>query len=170
MKKKVIQKLEQRGISIIDLAFIVLELQKPFDKDLTVEECLFSVDKVLAKREVQYIVLTAIALDILAEKKLMDEPIQQIIERDEPLYGVDETLAMGIASIYGSIGYTSFGYLDKAKPGIIKVLDNHSEGSVHTFLDDIVAAIAAAAAARLAHTKIEIDPGDEPLPGREQSI
>ena len=47
---------------------------------------------------------------------------------------------------------TTFGHLDKNKLGIIRYLDTKKEGSgVNTFLDDLVAAIAASAASRLAH-------------------
>lgn len=53
--------------------------------------------------------------------------------------------------MYGSIGFTNFGYIDKVKPGILKELNEPREGVVHTFLDDIVGAIAAAASSRLAH-------------------
>ena len=69
---------------------------------------------------------------------------------DAGLFGIDEALAMSIANIYGTIGITNFGYLDKMKPGIIGQLDQHPQ-AVHTFSDDLVGAIAAAAAARLAH-------------------
>ncbi|MFP3381186.1 phosphatidylglycerophosphatase A, partial [Bacillus sp. SIMBA_069] len=46
---------------------------------------------------------------------------------------------------------TTFGHLDKNKIGVIHELDKKQEGIVHTFLDDIVASIAASAASRLAH-------------------
>ena len=39
----------------------------------------------------------------------------------------------------------------KVKPGILKELNSHEGPRVHTFLDDIVGAIAASAASRLAH-------------------
>ncbi|MOA53192.1 Phosphatidylglycerophosphatase A [compost metagenome] len=48
------------------------------------------------------------------------------------------------------IGLTSFGYLDKVKPGIIGELNNQ-ENHIHVFLDDLVAGLAAAASARIAH-------------------
>ncbi len=45
---------------------------------------------------------------------------------------------------------TTFGYLDKQKIGIIKELD--CKGSkVNTFLDDLIASIAANASSRIAH-------------------
>jgi len=105
---------------------------------------------VLRKREVQYTLFTGIALDELAEQKKLPQPLQAIMEADESLYGVDETLALGITHVYGMIGLTSFGYLDKEKIGIIHQL-NQKGKHIHVFLDDLVAGLAAAASARIAH-------------------
>lgn len=143
--------LESRGVTIPQIAEIVLQLQLPYNPNLTIQECIESVEIVLRKREVQYTLFTGIALDMLAEEKKLPEPLQSILELDEPLYGVDEILALGITNVYGSIGLTSFGYLDKVKTGVIGELNRHKSGHVHTFLDDLVAGIAAAASARLAH-------------------
>ncbi len=146
----IVERLEKRGVTLEQIADIVFKLQKPYNDDLTIEECAESVLAVLSKREVQYTLFTGIALDELAEKKMLPEPLQSIMEADEPLYGVDETLALGIIHVYGMIGLTSFGYLDKEKIGIIRALnDDHSR--VHVFLDDLVAGLAAAASARIAH-------------------
>jgi len=142
--------LAARGVTLESIADIVLKLQKPYNDKLAHEDCLKSVESVLEKREVQYVLITGIALDLLAEKKQLPEPLQSIMETDEPLYGVDETLAMGITHVYGMIGFTSFGYLDKVKPGIIHTLNYESKG-IHVFLDDLVAGLAAAASARIAH-------------------
>lgn len=60
-------------------------------------------------------------------------------------------LAFSIVNVYGSIGFTNYGYVDKLKPGILQKLNDKSSGECHTFLDDIVGAIAAAASSRLAH-------------------
>ncbi|MNI21397.1 Phosphatidylglycerophosphatase A [compost metagenome] len=146
----IIDLLQKRGVSLKQIADIVFKLQKPYNQVLTMEECENSVLTVLGKREVQYTLYTGIALDQLAEKKLLPEPLQSILEADEPLYGVDETLALGIIHVYGMIGLTSFGYLDKEKMGIIRDL-NDDKTSIHVFLDDLVAGLAAAASARIAH-------------------
>lgn len=140
----------RRGVRLQSIAEIVYDLQKPYHMDLKMEKCLDSVKAVLQKREVQYTVFTGIALDELAEKKLLPQPLQSILEADEPLYGVDETMALGITSVFGMIGLTSFGYLDKVKPEIIGSLNNQ-EKHIHVFLDDLVAGLAAAASARIAH-------------------
>ncbi len=143
--------LVERGVTYKEIASIVFKLQYPYNPRLSMEECLESVERVMKKREVLYTLLTGITLDLLAEKGELEEPLASIIREDEPLYGVDETLAMGIASIYGTIGFTSFGYLDKKKEGIIADLNDKKNGMVHTFLDDLVAGVASAASARLAH-------------------
>jgi phosphatidylglycerophosphatase A len=144
--------LVKRGVSLDDIAELVYFLQVKYHPDLNLELCKDNVDKVLRKREVQNAVLTGIQLDILAEKKLLDEPLQDIIDRDESLYGVDEIIALSIVNVYGSIGFTNYGYIDKQKPGILEKLNDKSTGECHTFLDDIVGAIAAAASSRLAHS------------------
>ena len=150
MEEDVLRLLKDRGIFLHEIAEIVYFLQKPYSKSLDIRGCIHAVERVLKKREVQHAVLTGIALDILAEQKKLPFPLQEIVEKDEPLYGIDEVLALGIINIYGSIGFTSFGYLDKQKTGAIGRL-HYMQDRVHTFLDDIIAAIAAAAAAKIAH-------------------
>lgn len=119
---------------------------------MDIEICRQNVERVLRKREVQNAILTGIQLDVLAEQKQLVEPLQSIIDSDEGLYGIDEILAFSIVNVYGSIGFTNYGYIDKVKPGILAKLNEHNGTDVHTFLDDIVGAIAAAAASRLAHS------------------
>lgn len=143
--------LAERGVTVQDIADLVMYLQKNYHDDLKMENCIDNVERVLSKREVQNAILTGIQLDMLAEKKMLEQPLQRIIEVDEGLYGVDEVLAFSIVNVYGSIGFTNYGYIDKQKPGILKYLNDKSTGMVHTFLDDIVGAIAAAASSRLAH-------------------
>ncbi len=146
------QWLEERGVTINDIAELVYYLQSGYFDNLSMEVCIHNVNRVLTKREVQHAILTGIQLDKLAEEKKLSEPLQDIINRDEGLYGIDEVIAFSIVNVYGSIGFTSYGFIDKQKPGILKKLNDHSDGAVHTFLDDIVGAIAAAASSRLAHS------------------
>lgn len=159
MQQKAKDLLKERGVELKDIAELVYFLQTKYIEHLTMETCLHNVEKVLQKREVQHAVLTGIQLDIFAEKEKMMEPLQDIVHRDEGLYGIDEVLAFAIVNIYGSIGFTNYGYVDKVKPGILEKLNDPSSGEVHTFLDDIVGAVAAAAASRLAHSSA----GDESL-------
>lgn len=146
-----VRALKERGVEIEDIAEIVFDLQKPFVPGLTMEACAENVRGALAKRELQHAILVGIGLDKLAEKKLLDEPLQSLVDQDEGLFGVDETIALGAVSSFGSIAATTFGYLDKVKPKIIGKLDLAENGRVNTFLDDLVASIAADASSRLAH-------------------
>ncbi|PGK51465.1 phosphatidylglycerophosphatase A [Priestia megaterium] len=152
--EETIRALENRGVVLMDLAQIIYDMQIRYAPDLTIDECYGHLLRVLDKREVQHAVLTGINLDILAEKGLLEEPLQSIVERDEGLFGVDEILALSIVNCYGSIGLTNFGWLDKEKIGIIGEFDSKKQGSVHTFLDDILCALCASACSRLAHQQV----------------
>lgn len=147
----VLKKLERRGVRLEDIAEIVLKMQQPYHSDLTFEACLDSVNKVLEKRELQHALLVGIELDELAERGALSEPLQQLVETDEGLFGCDELLALGSVFGYGSIAITTFGHLDKYKVGIIKRLDTKVGQGVHTFLDDLIGSVAASAAGRIAH-------------------
>jgi phosphatidylglycerophosphatase A len=140
-------------VELEQIAEIVMDLQKDYYEDLTIEICLENIDAVLSKREIIHAIITGIAIDELTEKKLLPEPLQSIVAADEGLYGIDEILPLSIVNVYGTIGLTNFGYLDKEKIGIIKELDTKKGEACHTFLDDIVAAIAAASASRIAHSR-----------------
>lgn len=152
-----IKKLKERGVTIEDIAEITLFLQTKYMKGLTLEHCIKEVENVIKKRESINAILTGIALDEMAEKKLIEKELCDIIIDDKGLYGIDEILALSIVNVHGSIALTNFGYADKIKPGIVKVIDNegHQNGKCNTFLDDIVCAIAASAASRIAHYGIE---------------
>jgi len=152
MEKLMEKKLAERGVSVEKISEIVYLLQERYVKGLTINDCREAVKAVLKKREVQHAVLTGLALDVLAEKNMLPYPLLDIIKKDESLYGIDEVLAFAITNVYGSIGLTNFGYLDKTKLGIIGELNNGKNKQVNTFLDDLIAAIAAAASARLAHS------------------
>lgn len=151
LESKAREWLQQRGVKLEDIAQLVYYLQSKYHDNLGMDDCLYNVDQVLKKREVQNAILTGIQLDKLAEQKLLDQPLQKTIETDESLYGIDEIVAFSIVNVYGSIGFTNYGYIDKQKPGILEYLNDKSTGECHTFLDDIVGAIAAAASSRLAH-------------------
>ncbi|QMV43767.1 phosphatidylglycerophosphatase A family protein [Cohnella cholangitidis] len=145
--------LTKRGVTKEQIGQLVMLLQKDYFPELTLAECVINVESVLSKREVQNAVLTGIQLDILAEEGKLLPPLQNMIAHDEGLYGCDEILALSIVNVYGSIGFTNFGYVDKLKPGVLRKLNDKNSGEIHTFLDDIVGAIAAAASSRIAHRK-----------------
>ena len=160
LHNRCLELLSERGVELEQIAELVYFLQEKYVPGLTKEECLSNVHSVLKKREVQNAVITGIEMDKLAEEKKLHPLLNDVLSEDEPLYGVDEILALSIVNVYGSIGFTNYGYIDKVKPGILKNLDDKSTGKVNIFLDDLVGAIAAAAASRLAHSipaKEELD-------------
>lgn len=152
LSKRTYELLEERGVKLRDITNLVYLLQSEYFPNITIEECELNVKKVLDKREVQNTVITGIELDKLAEKNSLSSPLQEILYHDDSLYGIDEIISLSIVNIYGSIGFTNYGYIDKIKPGILAKLNSHDDGQVHTFLDDIVGAIAAAASSRIAHS------------------
>src|SRR5690625_1329532 len=101
--------LRNRGVTIKDIAEIVYYLQAEYFDDLDMDICMENVNRVLSKREVQHAILTGIQLDVLAQQNKLEDPIQDIIHRDEGLYGIDEVIALSIVNVYGSIGFTSYG-------------------------------------------------------------
>ena len=152
MRTKCIELLKLRGVEISDIVECVIFLQKKFDDTINHENVTEDLMAILDKREVQHTILTGIALDIsIDQKALFDEDIMEIIGVDEGRYGIDEVLAYSICNLYGSIALTNFGYIDRVKPGIIGELNDHNGGHCNTFLDDIVGALAAAAASKNAH-------------------
>jgi phosphatidylglycerophosphatase A len=148
-----IELIESRGVPIKKIAEITFDLQKAYLEGITIEDAETAVRAVLHKREAQFAIMTGLELDRLCEEGKLQGPIADIIKQDFSLYGVDEILALSVVNIYGSIGLTNFGYLDKAKNGIIREIDEKSgnPGQVNTFFDDLLCAIAAAAASKMAH-------------------
>lgn len=148
-----VELIESRGVSIREIAEITFDLEKAYLDGLTIENAEEAVRAVLHKREAQFAIMTGIELDRLTEEGYLKGPIAEIIKQDLSLYGVDEILALSVVNVYGSIGLTNFGYLDKAKSGVIREIDDKSLNphQVNTFFDDLICAIAAAAASKMAH-------------------
>lgn len=151
LKKITIDMIEKRGVRLEDIGDLVFTLQSKYHPGLTMETCIENIKAVLNKRETIHAVLTGIALDEFAEKEQLPGALQSIVRSDESLYGIDEIIPLSIVNIYGTIGLTNYGYLDKEKIGILKELDEEMGGQCNTFLDDLIAAIAASAASRIAH-------------------
>ncbi|HEY8364851.1 MAG TPA: phosphatidylglycerophosphatase A [Haloplasmataceae bacterium] len=154
LREKAIKMLEDRGVTLADIANITYEIQKQY-YDVSFNYCLEHVQNVISKREVINAVITGLTLDILAEQGHIEEPLRSMLMNDYSLYGIDEVLAYSIVNVYGSIGLTNFGYIDKLKIGIVGEIDRIGKepNKCNTFLDDIVGAIAASAASRIAHTR-----------------
>ena len=176
MKKKVlfsreemtrlsIEALKSRGVSVDEIADIAYKQQGKYTENIKFETCRESVLKVLSLRDIFHHVLLAVELDRMAEEKLFKGPIQDIIEQDLGLFGVDEVLGLDVARLYGVIGMTNFGDIDVNKHGVVSRLneDGKKDGIVHTFLDDIVGAIAASASTRVAQISNEDIAQEEPF-------
>ena len=87
-----IELLEKRGVTLEDIGELVMYLQGKYYDKLTLEYCIDNVKAVLKKREVIHAILTGIALDELAAKNMLPEPLQSIVASDEGLYGIDEII------------------------------------------------------------------------------
>ncbi len=147
------EKLLERGVTILDIAQIAYNQQCKFNPNIAIELCVESVEKILSLRDTFHLLQLGAEIDRLAEEGLFKGPIQDIISYDLGVFGVDEIFGLDIARLYGAIGQTNFGDLDVNKPGIIRELNEKGKGgnkACHTFLDDIVGAIAAAASIRVA--------------------
>ncbi|GAB6092560.1 phosphatidylglycerophosphatase A family protein [Furfurilactobacillus curtus] len=147
----VTEQLAEKGITYHEIAAIAKKLQQPYLPQVPLTEFETETVDVLHKREVMNNVMVALELDRFATADLLREPLQSIIRNDAGVFGVDEGLALNIANIYGTIGVTNYGYVDKVKEGVIQQLDEEKGGEVNTFIDDIVGALAAAVAAKVAH-------------------
>ncbi|MBR6516092.1 MAG: phosphatidylglycerophosphatase A [Bacilli bacterium] len=152
MQRLNIEKLEERGVTVREIAEIAYNQQLKYNKNIDIQECIVSVEKILSLRDTFHLLQLGAEIDRLAEAGLFKGPIQDIIQNDLGVFGVDEIFGLDIARLYGAIGQTNFGDIDVNKPGIVKVLNEAGKPgkpSCHTFLDDIVGAIAAAAATRV---------------------
>ncbi|MDR2822173.1 MAG: phosphatidylglycerophosphatase A [Acholeplasmatales bacterium] len=157
MLKENISKLKSRGVEVDDIAKITFRQQSKYTPDIPYALCVESVEKILSLRDIFHAVQLGIEIDRLTEKKAFEGPIQDILEQDLGLFGLDEVVGIEIAGIYGTIGETNFGDIDVNKIGIVKELNDLGKDmkSCHTFLDDIVGAVAAAASTRVAQVLSE---------------
>ena len=147
------EKLLERGVTIDEIAKIAYNQQYRYNKDIKMEDCIESVEKILSLRDIFHLLQLGAEVDRLVEEKAFKGPIQDIMASDLGVFGVDEIFGLDIARLYGAIGQTNFGDIDVNKPGIVAKLNEQGKsGSMHchTFLDDIVGAIAAAASTRVA--------------------
>lgn len=148
--KFVVERLSELGVSLNDIAEISYQLEYKYIPTLTVDECLTAVTTVMHKRDILNLAMTGLELDRLAQDNLIKEPLLSIIRNDLGVFAVDEVLGVSISQLYGLIGVSSFGMVDKVKTGVIKDLDT-DDTRINTFVDDLVGAIASAAAAKVTH-------------------
>ena len=160
-----IKMLNKRGVLIDDIAKIAHAQQSKWNDDISYQDCVDSVEKILSLRDVFHIVQLGAEIDRLTEEGLFEGPIQQILATDLGMFGIDELFGLDLAGMYGTIGRTNFGDIDVNKPGIVAKLNSdgkEGEPACHTFLDDIVGAIAAAASTRVAQIENEIEARKDP--------
>ena len=74
LERAALKALEDRNVTIEEIAELVYDLQTPYLKQLTMDTCIDNVYAVLRKREIQNAILTGIELDVLAEKKMLSSP------------------------------------------------------------------------------------------------
>lgn len=154
------ERLIERGVSIESIAEIAFRQQYRYNKNIEMKTCVESVEKILSFRDIFHLVQLGIEIDRLTEEGIFRSPIQEIMRADLGMFGVDEVFGLAIAGNYGTIGQTNFGDIDVNKPGIVNKLNEDGKGDkCHTFLDDIVGAIAAAASTRVAQILSEEEAG-----------
>lgn len=146
----VVKELDKRGIDEWTVGNAAYAMQHQYYPDVTVEQFGSELTNVLKKREVLNNLAVGFALDNFANRSLLPEPLQTIVANDLGNFTVDESLALNITQLYGTISSTNYGHADKEKIGFAKELDN-SNGTVNTFSDDLFSALASAVCARFAH-------------------
>lgn len=144
---------DKLGIDLDEIAKQAVEHQKKYLPSLTLEDGHKRIYAILHKREVLNNLMTAIALDELANKRMLPEPLQSVVERDAGVYGVDEALAIATSQLFGTISTTNYGSLDVNKSKVAKHLDDlqKSGKKITVFLDDQISALQAAVESSLAH-------------------
>jgi phosphatidylglycerophosphatase A len=160
-----IEMLKKRGVSINDIAEIAFMQQSKWNPDISYQECKDSVEKILSLRDVFHILQLGAEIDRLTEVKAFEGPIQEILASDLGMFGIDELFGLELSGMYGTIGKTNFGDIDVNKPGIVAKLNadgKEDKPACHTFLDDIVGAIAAAASTRVAQIENENEANRDP--------
>ncbi|HEY8445355.1 MAG TPA: phosphatidylglycerophosphatase A [Bacilli bacterium] len=157
-------RLLERGVTIQEIAEIAYHQQARYNDNISMKLCIESVEKILSFRDIFHIVQLSIEIDRLTEEGKFRSPIQEIMKADLGMFGIDEILGLDIASNYGVIGQTNFGDIDVNKPGVVRRLNEEGkrEDKCHTFLDDIVGAIAAAASTRVAQILSENEAAKDP--------
>lgn len=160
-----VEKLKERGVSVEQIAEIAYKQQSKWKPDISFNECLESVEKILSLRDVFHLLQLGAEIDRLTEQEAFLGPIQAIMAADLGMFGIDELFGLELAGLYGTIGKTNFGDIDVNKPGVVSRLNDagkKNKGACHTFLDDIVGAIAAAASTRVAQIENELEARKDP--------
>jgi len=161
-----IQTLKERTVTVEEIAEVAFRQQSKWTDDISMAECIESVEKILSIRDVFHIVQLGAEIDRLTDIGAFQGPILDILAQDLGMFGIDELFGLELAGMYGTIGKTNFGDIDVNKPLVVDRLNGdgkHEGGMCHTFLDDIVGALAAAASTRVAQMTNEEEARKDPL-------
>jgi phosphatidylglycerophosphatase A len=159
------ERLEERGVKIEEIAEVAYDQQSKWTDVISRQDCIDSVEKILSLRDTFHILQLGAEIDRLTETGEIKGPIRDVLNADLGLFGIDELFGLELAGIYGTIGKTNFGDIDVNKPAVIERLNTAGKGDqkeCHTFMDDIVGAIAAAASTRVAQIINETEARKDP--------
>lgn len=160
-----VKTLKSRTVTVEEIAEIAFRQQSKWTDDVSMADCIDSVEKILSLRDVFHIVQLGAEIDRLTDIGAFEGPINDILAQDLGMFGIDELFGLELAGMYGTIGKTNFGDIDVNKPLVVDRLNGegkHDGGMCHTFLDDIVGALAAAASTRVAQMTNEIEAQKDP--------
>jgi phosphatidylglycerophosphatase A len=158
MLKMNVETLKERTITVEEIAEVAFRQQSKWSKTISMKECIDSVEKILSLRDTFHILQLGAEIDRLTDEGAFKGPIQEILQTDLGMFGIDELFGLELAGMYGTIGKTNFGDIDVNKPLVVDRLNGegkHEGGMCHTFMDDIVGALAAAASTRVAQVTNE---------------
>ena len=85
-----IRVLEERGVTVDDIAQLAYGTQSKYLDNLTIEEMKNSVLDVLGKRDQFHAIILTANIDAAAEQNLFSEPLNSILNKDLGLFGIDE--------------------------------------------------------------------------------
>ena len=160
-----VKTLEERTVTVEEIAEIAYRQQSKWTDDVSMKVCIDSVEKILSLRDVFHLLQLGAEIDRLTDEGLIREPLYSILKADLGMFGIDELFGLELAGLYGTIGKTNFGDIDVNKPLVVDRLNGEGKegkGLCHTFMDDIVGAIAAAASTRVAQMSNEVEARKDP--------
>ena len=159
-----IKTLRDRTVELEEIVEVAFRQQAKWNPEISRIEVRDSVDKILSLRDVFHLLQLGAEIDRLTDEHLIKGPIYDILKADLGMFGIDELFGLELAGLYGTIGKTNFGDIDVNKPLVVDRLneDGKHGGMCHTFMDDIVGAIAAAASTRVAQVSNEEEAKKDP--------
>ncbi len=165
MMKMNIDTLNERGVEVSEIAEVAYQQQSKWTDDVSRQDCIDSVEKILSLRDTFHLLQLGAEIDRLTEENKIREPLREILNSDLGLFGIDELFGLELAGLFGTIGKTNFGDIDVNKPTVVAKLNYGGKKDTqqcHTFLDDIVGAIAAASSTRVAQIANELEAKKDP--------